>query len=310
MFRIPCSPVHSGATLLDDPQVRARGFYVEDASGRFRQPSVPFLFDGVRPPSARPLVEPRDDAGFAPPIERGRPAGTGAASGIATAGWAAGGRFRQLVGRVAGGHDPGFARGRRHQDRVDSPRRRRADAGRHHHRRRIVVGVRLDQSRRQPQQAGCDARLLHTARPGVDRTLDRRRRCAAGELRATGARERGTRLGGRAGTQPADRDASHARLRAVRTEPRHGGLRPDRRAVFWNVLAHRLSRWATDESERTRRSDGRLECGVRTAGRTPPAGTDRSGNAGRGTTCGSRTDDDRRAGDRMDRPSQAARTRR
>ena len=73
-FRIPCSPVHSGATLLDDPQVRARGFYVEDASGRFRQPSAPFLFDGVRPPSARPLAQPSADAGFTPPIEsvRGR----------------------------------------------------------------------------------------------------------------------------------------------------------------------------------------------------------------------------------------------
>jgi crotonobetainyl-CoA:carnitine CoA-transferase CaiB-like acyl-CoA transferase len=69
-FRIPCSPVHSGATLLDDPQVRARGFYVEDFSGRFRQPSVPFLFDGVRPRSARPLAQPRANAGFARPTER------------------------------------------------------------------------------------------------------------------------------------------------------------------------------------------------------------------------------------------------
>jgi len=81
MFRIPCSPVHSGTTILDDPQVKARGFYVEDASGRFRQPSVPFLFDGVRPPSARPLVEPRDDAGFALPIERGRPPEPGRPAG-------------------------------------------------------------------------------------------------------------------------------------------------------------------------------------------------------------------------------------
>jgi crotonobetainyl-CoA:carnitine CoA-transferase CaiB-like acyl-CoA transferase len=65
MFRIPCSPVHNAATILDDAQVTARGFYVEDASGRFRQPSVPFLFDGVRPPSTRPVTEPGRDAGFA-----------------------------------------------------------------------------------------------------------------------------------------------------------------------------------------------------------------------------------------------------
>ena len=68
LFRIPCSPVHNAATILDDPQVTARGFYVEDASRRFRQPSVPFVFDGVRPASARPVPEPRDDARFTPRI--------------------------------------------------------------------------------------------------------------------------------------------------------------------------------------------------------------------------------------------------
>ena len=70
LFRIPCSPVHNAATILDDPHVLARGFYVQDATKRFRQPSVPFLFNGARPASSRPVSEPRADAGFAPRVEK------------------------------------------------------------------------------------------------------------------------------------------------------------------------------------------------------------------------------------------------
>jgi len=66
LFRIPCAPVHNAASILDDPHVIARGFYVEDAADRFRQPAVPFLFDEVRPASSRPVAEPRADAGFNP----------------------------------------------------------------------------------------------------------------------------------------------------------------------------------------------------------------------------------------------------
>ncbi|WP_433755637.1 CoA transferase [Nocardia sp. CA-135398] len=64
-FRIPCAPVHSAKTILDDPQVVSRGFYVEDASGRFRHPAVPFLFDGQRPSPAH-APETVADKGFTP----------------------------------------------------------------------------------------------------------------------------------------------------------------------------------------------------------------------------------------------------
>lgn len=66
LFRIPCSPVHNAATILDDPQVRSRGFYVDDVQRRFRQPAVPFLFDGHRPPSASAAARPSGDAHVAP----------------------------------------------------------------------------------------------------------------------------------------------------------------------------------------------------------------------------------------------------
>ncbi len=52
LFRIPASPVHSGTTILRDPHVVARGFYVDDATGTFKHPAVPFLFDGRRPQPA------------------------------------------------------------------------------------------------------------------------------------------------------------------------------------------------------------------------------------------------------------------
>ncbi|MFI0354930.1 CoA transferase [Actinomadura sp. 9N407] len=71
-FRIPCSPVHNAATILDDPQVTAREFYVPDASDRFRHPAVPFLFGGVRPPSARAVPEPGGRQGFGPRTDKVR----------------------------------------------------------------------------------------------------------------------------------------------------------------------------------------------------------------------------------------------
>src|SRR6185312_2523969 len=42
-------PVHNGATILDDPQVKARDFYERHPAGDFMTPKPPFLFDGVRP---------------------------------------------------------------------------------------------------------------------------------------------------------------------------------------------------------------------------------------------------------------------
>jgi len=49
-FRIPCAPVHNGVTIVDDPQVVARGFYQPNpVDPGFVEPVPPFLFDGVRP---------------------------------------------------------------------------------------------------------------------------------------------------------------------------------------------------------------------------------------------------------------------
>lgn len=66
MFRIPCSPVHNAETILRDEQVVDRQFYVRDATGSFFQPSTPFLFDGIRPTSARPAPGSPADIGFLP----------------------------------------------------------------------------------------------------------------------------------------------------------------------------------------------------------------------------------------------------
>lgn len=48
-FRIPCSPVHNGRTVLTDPQVVARKFYEQAGGTRTLAPKPPFLFNGVRP---------------------------------------------------------------------------------------------------------------------------------------------------------------------------------------------------------------------------------------------------------------------
>lgn len=69
LFRIPCSPVHNGRTLLDDPQVVARGVVVDHPGGGFAEPAPPFLFAGVRParggpappPAATPFPRPDGD---------------------------------------------------------------------------------------------------------------------------------------------------------------------------------------------------------------------------------------------------------
>ncbi|MHA3021731.1 CoA transferase [Mycobacterium sp. BMJ-28] len=80
LYRIPCAPVHNGATILDDPHVVAREFYVADAERRYRQPAVPFLFDGERPRSGRRVPNQGEDVEFAP---RNRPETCSAASPLA-----------------------------------------------------------------------------------------------------------------------------------------------------------------------------------------------------------------------------------
>ncbi|WP_460305770.1 CaiB/BaiF CoA-transferase family protein [Actinocorallia aurea] len=53
IFRIPAAPVHNGETILQDPQIEARGFYEKHPEGRGVVPRPPFLFDGVRPERRR-----------------------------------------------------------------------------------------------------------------------------------------------------------------------------------------------------------------------------------------------------------------
>jgi crotonobetainyl-CoA:carnitine CoA-transferase CaiB-like acyl-CoA transferase len=53
-FRIPAAPVHNGATILEDPQVRDRDFYERHPDGDFMVPRPPFLFNGVRPTRTKP----------------------------------------------------------------------------------------------------------------------------------------------------------------------------------------------------------------------------------------------------------------
>jgi len=80
-LRIPCSPVHSAETILDDDHVRAREFYVPDASDGFRGPAVPFLFDGIRPQPGTVGVSPGSWAGFTPRQQRRTGSGDSPRSG-------------------------------------------------------------------------------------------------------------------------------------------------------------------------------------------------------------------------------------
>jgi crotonobetainyl-CoA:carnitine CoA-transferase CaiB-like acyl-CoA transferase len=49
LLRVPCAPVHNGATLPTVDHFVERGVYVESPSGRFVQPRVPYRITGVSP---------------------------------------------------------------------------------------------------------------------------------------------------------------------------------------------------------------------------------------------------------------------
>ena len=68
-LRIPVAPVGNGETLLAHEQLVARGVFVSDASGRFRQPRRPYRIDDADPPAparAPRLGEHDGTASFAP----------------------------------------------------------------------------------------------------------------------------------------------------------------------------------------------------------------------------------------------------
>jgi crotonobetainyl-CoA:carnitine CoA-transferase CaiB-like acyl-CoA transferase len=55
LLRVPCAPVHNGATLPSVDQFVTRGVYVTSPSGRFVQPRVPYRISGHEP---RPFTAP------------------------------------------------------------------------------------------------------------------------------------------------------------------------------------------------------------------------------------------------------------
>ncbi|MBE1549407.1 crotonobetainyl-CoA:carnitine CoA-transferase CaiB-like acyl-CoA transferase [Mycobacterium sp. OAS707] len=55
-MRIPAAPVNDGQSILDCPQYRERGFFIEDATRRFKRPSAPFRFS--RAPVGKPRPAP------------------------------------------------------------------------------------------------------------------------------------------------------------------------------------------------------------------------------------------------------------
>ena len=62
-LRIPVAPVMSGRGVVDIDHFVARGVFVEDATGTFRQPRSPYALDGVRADTTRPAP----DLGATPP---------------------------------------------------------------------------------------------------------------------------------------------------------------------------------------------------------------------------------------------------
>ncbi|GAA3146644.1 CoA transferase [Planomonospora alba] len=66
LLRIPSSPVHSGATVVEDPHMAERGFFVSEGTG-FTRPDVPFLIGGARPRPDGGALPLRSDGGAARP---------------------------------------------------------------------------------------------------------------------------------------------------------------------------------------------------------------------------------------------------
>ncbi len=75
--RIPVAPICNGRTLLEHPQVRARGVFHDDPSGGFLRPRPPYRIDGEPPPPPRPAPRLGEHTGFAWPGPPERPAPRG-----------------------------------------------------------------------------------------------------------------------------------------------------------------------------------------------------------------------------------------
>jgi crotonobetainyl-CoA:carnitine CoA-transferase CaiB-like acyl-CoA transferase len=57
-MRIPAAPINDGASILDCPQYRERGFFIKDAAGRFTRPGAPFRLSKTpaRSPGPAPVL--------------------------------------------------------------------------------------------------------------------------------------------------------------------------------------------------------------------------------------------------------------
>ena len=61
-MRIPAAPVNDGQSILDCPQYRERGFFIEDATRRFKRPGAPFRFSRAPVGNPRPAPQLGDTA--------------------------------------------------------------------------------------------------------------------------------------------------------------------------------------------------------------------------------------------------------
>ncbi|SRX94407.1 formyl-CoA transferase [Pseudonocardia dioxanivorans] [Mycobacterium shimoidei] len=63
-MRIPAAPINDGASILDSPQYRERGFFVEGGSehARFKRPGAPFRLSKTPVPTPQPAPQLTDDA--------------------------------------------------------------------------------------------------------------------------------------------------------------------------------------------------------------------------------------------------------
>jgi crotonobetainyl-CoA:carnitine CoA-transferase CaiB-like acyl-CoA transferase len=69
-LRIPVAPVNDGLRVRQHEHLVARGVFAKDPGGSFEHPLPPFLFDGERPPAARPAPRLGEHTGRIEPRRR------------------------------------------------------------------------------------------------------------------------------------------------------------------------------------------------------------------------------------------------
>ena len=248
-LRVPTARVNDAATVLDEEQLSARGFYVTSPDGRGQVPRAHYRIDGERPPLPAPA--PALGADTASPVERRDPRAS--ADGPRLTGprrtrpgpldGPEGARHHVVVGRPGEHAAAGRAGRRRGARRVDRPSRshalrRRGDVPRP----RSLVGAQLLLRQHQHQQAGHHPRPRHPRRGGPRRAPHRLGRRRGGELHAAGHAQVRARVGAGPRAQPAGDHGAPARLRARRAVGRAPRLRPEHGADVRHGVPHRPRR--------------------------------------------------------------------